>query len=354
MRKSDRNQNRKKGKKRRKKRIIFLILEILLLLCLLACVYAVSKFGKMDMHAFEDGEIETNEGIAQDGYTTIALYGTDSREGELEEGTRTDTIMIAAINNKTKEVRIASVYRDTLLKQPEGTLGKINRAYAVGGPKSGINALNENLDLDISDYITVDFSALADVVDELGGLEIDVKEEEISEMNKYIKETAEVTGKEANTISAAGTQLLDGVQVVTYARIRHLSGGDYARTERQRLILQKLFEKVKGASLLTLNGIIDDVFSKVSTSISIKRMLVMAAQAGKYEIADSQGFPFELTDGKVADLGSVVTPLGLCENVQELHEFLYPGEEYVQSETVSEIAEQIRNLTGFGRDSVAY
>lgn len=341
-------------KRRRKKRIFFLIIEILILACLAFAVYAINKFGRLDINSFKDGEIETNDGIGQEGYTTIALYGTDSREGELEEGTRTDTIMVAAINNDTKEVRIASVYRDTLLRQPDGNLGKINRAYSVGGPKGGINALNENLDLDISNYVTVDFSALSDVVDELGGIEIDVKDEEIQQMNKYIKETAKVTGKEANYIDASGPQLLDGVQIVTYSRIRHLSGGDYSRTERQRTVLKKLFEKIKEADLLTLNNIVDDVFSKVSTSFSVSQMLFLAKSAGKYDIVDTKGFPFEITDGKVGNLGSVVTPLGLCENVQELHEFLYPGEEYNQSQTISDIADQIQQLTGFGRDSAVY
>lgn len=359
MRNSNKKQIRKQNKqmarkRRRKKRIIFLVVELLILVCLAFAVYAISKFGRLNINSFKAGEIEMNDGIGHDGYTTIALYGTDSREGQLEEGTRTDTIMIAAINNETKEVRIASVYRDTLLRQPDGNLNKINHAYFSGGPKGGINALNENLDLDIENYVTVDFSALADVVDELGGIEIDVKDEEIPQMNKYINETAKVTGRKAKKIQSSGVQVLDGAQAVTYSRIRHLSGGDYSRTERQRTVLKKIFEKVKDANIFTLNNIIDDVFDKISTSFSVKQILFLAKSAGDYDIVDTKGFPFEITDGNVGNLGSVVTPLGLCENVQELHDFLYPGEEYTQSQTVKDIAEQIRSLTGFGRESVGY
>ena len=219
----------------------------------------------------------------------------------------------------------------------------------TGGPKDAINMLNKNLDLDIQNYVTVDFKALADTVDLLGGIEIDIKEEEIQYMNEFLEETAQVAGKDANFIETAGNQTLDGSQAVTYARIRSTAGGDYTRTERQRLVLEKIFEKVLHTKLGTINKIIDEVFPQVSTSFSLKDLLGLAAGASQYQLGEAKGFPFELTDGNVEGVGSSVIPLGFAENVQELHEFLYPKDEYTVSEKVSEIAGKIESLTGYTR-----
>ena len=340
---------KKRKKSRRKKRILFLLAEIVSLAILLGVGYVILKYDKFQVTLFDEGEIEVNDGATQEGYTTVALFRGDSREGQLEEGTHADCIIVASIDNKTKEVKMTSVYRDTLTEQMNGELKKANNAYFTGGPKDAINMLNKNLDLDIQNYVTVDFKALADTVDLLGGIEIDIKEEEIQYMNEFLEETAQVAGKDANFIEAAGNQTLDGSQAVTYARIRSTAGGDYTRTERQRLVLEKIFEKVLHTKLGTINKIIDEVFPQVSTSFSLKDLLGLAAGASQYRLGEAKGFPFELTDGKVEGVGSSVIPLGFAENVQELHEFLYPKDEYTVSEKVSEIAGKIESLTGYTR-----
>lgn len=340
---------KKRKKSRRKKRILFLLAEIVILAILLGVGYVILKYDKFQVTLFDEGEIEVNDGATQEGYTTVALFGGDSREGQLEEGTHADCIIVASIDNKTKEVKMTSVYRDTLTEQMNGELKKANNAYFTGGPKDAINMLNKNLDLDIQNYVTVDFKALADTVDLLGGIEIDIKEEEIQYMNEFLEETAQVAGKDANFIEAAGNQTLDGSQAVTYARIRSTAGGDYTRTERQRLVLEKIFEKVLHTKLGMINKIIDEVFPQVSTSFSLKDLLGLAAGASQYQLGEAKGFPFELTDGNVEGVGSSVIPLGFAENVQELHEFLYPKDEYTVSEKVSEIAGKIESLTGYTR-----
>lgn len=340
---------KKRKKSRRKKRILFLLAEIVILAILLGVGYVILKYDKFQVTLFDEGEIEVNDGATQEGYTTVALFGGDSREGQLEEGTHADCIIVASIDNKTKEVKMISVYRDTLTEQMNGELKKANNAYFTGGPKDAINMLNKNLDLDIQNYVTVDFKALADTVDLLGGIEIDIKEEEIQYMNEFLEETAQVAGKDANFIEAAGNQTLDGSQAVTYARIRSTAGGDYTRTERQRLVLEKIFEKVLHTKLGTINKIIDEVFPQVSTSFSLKDLLGLAAGVSQYQLGEAKGFPFELTDGNVEGVGSSVIPLGFAENVQELHEFLYPKDEYAVSEKVSEIAGKIESLTGYTR-----
>lgn len=340
---------KKRRRARRMKRAFFLIGEVLVLMMLLVAWYIVKKYDKMQINPIAEHEIQINEGAEQEGYTTIALFGGDSRDGVLEAGTHADTIMIVSIDNKTKDVRVVSVYRDTLMEQADGELKKANSAYFMDGPKAAINMLNKNLDLDIKDYVTVDFKALADVVDLLGGIEINVEAQEAEEANKYIEETSASVGKPANLLYE-GTQKLDGVQTVTYARIRKNVGGDYKRTERQRLVIQKIVEEVQKSDLGTIDEIINQTFSQVSTSFSLTDMLGMAGDVFKYELGETKGFPFESIDGRVEGVGSVVVPLGMEENVMELHEFLYPKDEYSVSDTVKSIGNNIEYVSGYSRE----
>ena len=228
---------KKRRKTRRKKRIMLLVTEVLVLCVLGATAFAMFKLDKLNMTALDNVE---NNGLKQEGYTNVALFGTDNRAGELE-GVRSDCIIVASINNKTKEVKMMSVYRDTLLLQEDGYYNKANSAYSAGGPEGAINMLNRNLDLDISDYVSVNFLALADVIDLLGGIELDLTYEEVCHMNNYCVETSEITGKDYEPIDpeVAGTYRLNGVQAVSYARIRYTEGGDFARTQRQRIVIEK-------------------------------------------------------------------------------------------------------------------
>ena len=210
--------------------------------------------------------------------------------------------------------------------------------------------LNKNLDLNIEDYATVDFKAMADVVDLIGGIEIDVTDAEADMLNKYLGETAKVAQKEAHKLSGGGTYNLDGPQAVTYARLRKLEGGDYKRTERQRLVIQKIFEKAVKMDVGTLNKIVDTVFPQVSTSFTLKEIVNLGSAGITYELAESTGFPFDRDDSTRYHGASVVIAQGLAENVQELHEFLYPGEEtYVVSDTIQSISDDIMNTTGVVR-----
>ena len=341
----------KKRRAKRRRRAFVLIVEVITLFILLGIGYVMNKYDKFQLNLFDDEDILVNEGAEQEHYTTIALFGGDSREGQLEAGTHADTIMVASIDKDTKEVKIVSVYRDLLTMQTNGKIKKANNAYFVGGPKEAINMLNKNFDLDIEDYVTVDFGAMADVVDLLGGIEIEVSKEEAAEMNRHIIGTAQSVGKNKSYYMKAGLQTLDGVEVVTYSRIRKNVGGDYGRTERQRLVIEKMVEKVKGTDISTLNQIIDQVFSQVSTSFTLKEMISLAAGVMQYKLGETSGFAFEHTDGSVEGIGSVVIPLGVAENVKELHDFLYPRDEgYSVSDTVMDIAKEIEALTGVTRE----
>ena len=194
----------------------------------------------------------------------------------------------------------------------------------------------------------MDFSAVADAVDLLGGIDVEVTEAEAVELNACQVEVAMVSGKEVIPVSA-GANHLNGVQTVAYARMRYNVGGDYARTDRQRLVVQKMMEKVKGCNLITINSMIDEIFPKVSTSFTMKDILKLAAGLAKYELGETSGYPFEKTDGAVDGIGSVVVQLGHVENVEELHAFLYPKDDYAVSGTVQEIAQQIEQISGYTR-----
>lgn len=286
-----------------------------------------------------------DEGVGE-GFTNFALFGSDSRAAGTDEGTRTDCIIVASLNNKTREVKMVSVYRDSLLDIGEGQFQKCNGAYSLGGPKQAIDMLNTNLDLEIEDYITVDFAAISDVIDLLGGVEIEVTEVEVPYLNKFLGETAQIAGKKANRVTKAGMQTLDGVQATTYARIRSTKGGDFKRAERQRYVIEKMVEKALRADLATINKIIDVVLPKIKTSLSAAEILDYAKSFNKYKLGDNIGFPIEKTTDTLPGLGSIVIPVTLESNVVQLHEFLYGEEEYEPSSQVQSISRKIERKVG--------
>lgn len=321
------------------------------LVCLVgsAAVYVAAQWSKIDRQEVKADDLIINQEVMEqnknidlgEGYTNIALFGVDSRDGSLGEGNRSDMIIVASLNNETKEIKLASVYRDTLLNLSEGTYQKCNAAYSYGGPTTAINMLNMNLDLDIEDYVTVDFGAISDMIDQLGGVEITIKDEELEAFNKYVTETARVAGKEAHKIDKAGTYLMDGPQATTYARIRSTAGGDFTRTERQRIVIEKAVEKIQKADLLTINSIINEVFPQISTSFTLQEILYYAQAYSQYKLVDNTGFPFEKTTDTISGLGSIVIPQDLTDNVSQLHQFLFGDAGYTPSATVSSISDTI-------------
>ena len=354
QKKMTREERRQLRRKKRRKRIIVLILELIILAVLGVVAYGMFKLDKLDFNILDKSRLDVYKDTGP--YTNIALFGLDSRNGELEGGVQSDTIMIASINNETSDVKLVSVYRDTLLQQADGTYEKANSAYNTGGVEDAISLLNRNFDLDIQNYVSVNFNALVDVIDLLGGLEIDMTAEEAFWCNGYAFETAQVTGKEMTQIKEeAGTQLLDGVHAVGYARIRYTDGNDFKRTERQRIVLEKVMEKAKKASFSTLNKIVDEVFPQISTSFSSADLLGFAANALNYTIVDTSGFPFDVTTSENVrnHSGSYVVPIDFSSNVSRLHEFLFGEEDYTPSETVQQIDNDIIYLTGVDESTTA-
>ena len=357
---SRKEQKKIKKAKRKRKLIAMLAVEFVLILVLGVCVFGLSKIGKLQNLGVDPDEVGQNEDMDANtaellkGYTNIALFGLGSRTpGSLGEGELSDTIIIASINNETKEVRLMSVYRDTYLNRADDTYGKCNAAYSKGGPKQAMEMLNTNLDLNIKYYVSIDFTALIKTVDLLGGVEIDVKEEEIDAINGYMYETTEIAEKAEEDsinpyndfITEPGLQTLYGVQATAYCRIRKVGNNDFERTERQRRVIEQIVEKAKSAGLGTINSIIDEVFPLIATNIPQTTLIGMAASMMSYELGESSGFPSYRSDARM-DGQQVVVPADLVANVTELHKFLFDEDDYYPSPTVLEINDKIIADTG--------
>lgn len=338
------------NRRKRKIRKLIILVEVLVLIILSITAYGVHKYTLMDTTTLDDSKLEIYQSTGD--YTNIALFGLDSREGELDGGVQSDCIMVASINNKTSEVNLVSVYRDTLMRQDDGSYEKANYAYNVSGPQEAIAMLNRNLDLDIEKYVSVNFNALADVIDALGGVEIDLTEEEVYWTNGYCTETSEVVGRETTTLEGAGVHNLDGIQATSYCRIRYTTGDDFKRTERQRTVLEQVFKKAKKADIATLNKIVNQVFPQVSTNLTLQNILGMATNATNYTIGETTGFPFDVEgcENVYGHVGSYVVPVGMEDQVKQLHKFLFAKEDYEPSDTVKGINNDIINLTSIGTD----
>lgn len=370
-----------KKKKRHIGRKILFGVEIVVLLLLVGALFVYAqinkKLDKLDMKDDEKQELQVqmNENISGNevlsGYTNIALFGIDKRATDGGYG-NSDTEMIASINNDTKEVRIVSLYRDTYMRVDEDSEGngiykKCNAAFNIGGPEKAISMMNTNLDLDIQDYVAVDFSAMSKIVDCLGGLDIPLTYQEIIHTNNYCKGTSEETGtsydpipipdpKPENEAEIYGTYHLNGVQVTSYCRIRQTASMDMGRTERQRRVLGLLAEKAKKSSLTTLLNVLDEVFPMVQTSFSKSELIKLGSSILSYKFGETIGFPASYVMGPevtkpVTGLDCLI-PTTLEVNVRYLHEFLFASEAYEPSDTVKIRSDFVADKTGFGNTSV--
>ncbi len=332
--------------------IIGAVLCILVAVLGVGAMYVKSMYGEMKGETMDVSALEVSDEVEhKSGYLNVAFFGVDTRKTNLGKGTRSDSIMIASLNQATGEVRICSVYRDTFLKQEDGSFNKANAAYSFGGVKEAVALLNRNLDMDITHYVTVNFNALVDVIDAVGGVEIDVEEDEVEYINFYLAETAKAAGEENNykEVTKAGKQTLSGVQATSYCRIRYTAGDDYKRALRQRTVLSAIVKKLQKANLATISKIANEVYDEVATNFSMAEILQYAKGYKDYELSDTAGFPFGKTSYTVDGVGSSVIPATLESNVIQLHQFLYGEEtEYTPSEKVKSISAEIQAQTGAG------
>ena len=349
------------------KKILFAV-EIIVLLLFIGGLYVYgqlnSKLDKINQPVLDDSKIKVNQEVQDSidsqestltGYTTYALFGIDHRDKNTAlGGENSDTIIIASVNNDTKDVKLVSVYRDTLLNLGNDTYSKANAAYAYGEAEQAITMLNTNLDLNISEYATVNFNALTTIIDDLGGLDMDMSYAEIVHMNNYCVETSEETGKDYTPIELPDRPddieavqyhyHLNGVQATSYCRIRYTASLDMGRTERQRRVIQMIVSKAKSAGLGKIFKIMDDVFPMVTTSMTKDEILQLLPTLIGYSVDDTTGFPSSFKFSNVK--GSIIVPTTLESNVIELHKFLYGDEAYTPSATVKANSEKILEIVG--------
>lgn len=339
----------KKKSQNSRTKILLFVVEIFVLLLMVVVLYGVLKTEKVGKVEIPEEDIVINEEVRQKeettmkGYRNVALFGVDSTTGALTKNTRSDSIMIASINMDTGECKLVSVYRDTYLNLGNDTYNKCNAAYAKGGPEQAINMLNMNLDMNITDFVTVGFAGLSDTIDALGGIMIDVDDAEITHLNNYQICMAEDLNRSYTPVSSSGYQLLDGLQATAYCRIRYTAGDDFKRAERQREVLMAIAEKAKTASPATLNQIANDVFGEVYTSLDLSEILELLGEVTKYEIVDQAGFPEDnmRATGTIGAKGSCVVPVSLADNVTWLHKFLFNDDAYAPSEAVQEYSAKV-------------
>ena len=356
VRKRTRRRHREEGPPRVRRKVHPVIkgMGVLVLLAVLAVAGLLSWIGvrlrRVDSAALQSAleksiSESARNNAAMAGYTNIALFGVDSREQDLLGGdNRSDTIMIASIHPSSGEIRLVSVFRDTYLDVGDGFFTKCNAAYAYGGPEQALAMLDANLDLNITDFVTIGFEGLSDTIDALGGIELDLTEEEIGYMNSYMEDMYYELGIPYEEVEEPGLQTVSGIQATAYCRIRYTEGDDFKRAQRQRTVLSLTVDKLRSASPFTLMAVADKVMGETVTSLSSQEILSLLTVAGKCRIEEQSGFPessqwvYGTIDGQ-----SVVVPNTLESNVIWLHEFLFGEEDYEPSQQVLDRSEIIQN-----------
>ena len=381
MSKKNYKKSRKYKKMRRRKIIFGIEITVLLILSGILFVYAWinRSMDKMNQDTLDSSQIQINSEVKANtdlsqmsGTQVIALVGVDARgvEGsELAESMNSDTIILCCIDHDKQEIRMVSIMRDTWMNMAKYTdeyyeFDKANSAYNRGGPESMLSMLNTNLDFALTDYVTVNFKALADAIDVLGGLDIEMTNAECVHANNYNREVSEAQGVEYEAIpydedlgdDYSEVRHVSGALATSYARIRYGGGDDAKRTSRQRIVINLMVQKLK-QNPTKIPEILDKVMGNVSTSLTKNEILELGMHAVTYTMGTSYAYPFQLCYGEnvVNALGEdVVIPVTLEFNVRELHEYLYPGLSYEQSAAVTEYSDYIARKSGYDEDMIGY
>lgn len=347
-----------KGKKKKPKtttgkkvRKVLIILLLLIAVCGVGIYYYIdvqlSKLGHVETDV---SEFEIDDQVKKDlkDYRNIAVMGIDAREGEDKSTTRTDAIIVASLNKKTGNVSLISVMRDSYLEMDSSTgtpmFDKITHAHVYGGPVNTCKSLNKALDLNISEFVVMDWKAVADTVDAIGGITVDVKDYEIYDLNHWGPETAANTGRTWNDIYNTGNQKIDGAQAATYCRIRKNSGGDTGRTERMRKVIMAILKEVKKHPS-KITKVADKVLPEVTTNMGTFDITSLLPQVVNFDISNSIGYPYNYYGGSVEGSWKAV-PTTLSYNAIKLHKEAFNQKDYTPTARLEEMSENIIYNTG--------
>lgn len=307
-----------------------LLLIIILMIVITVFIYGKTLLNKINYENVTREQIQINEGVEEylAEYRNIAILGLDARDDTFSNS-RSDCIIIVSINNKTKDIKLVSVYRDTYLQIDGYGLDKITHAYAYNKAPLAISSINKNLDLDITEYVTINFESVTSIINAIGGVQITVTN----------AEATQIPG-----LTTGGTYNLTGAQALAYGRIRKIDN-DYARTERMRNVLEKVFEKAKKMDVAKLNSLVNELLPKVSTNITQNEILKMVPQIKSYNVVSSIGWPYEVRGYTGA--AWYAAPVTLESNVKQLHKELFNEQEYEVSKELKEISDRIIQKTGY-------
>ena len=354
--KKSNSKNKPKKKMNKALKVILIILVIIIVIVAAVVAAGWGMISEMQDESIDENAIGLNDETVQElsEYRNIALLGIDSRQDDYGLGNRSDCIIIASINKSTNDVKLISVYRDSYLQLNEKgktTLDKVTHAYSYGGAQNTLLALNTNLDLNIKEYLTVNFDTVVLAVDALGGVDIDITSDELKYLNSYIDATSQSSGVKASHITSAGKQKLSGVQAVAYSRIRYTAGGDYKRAERMRTVVQAMVTKAKSLSATQLISVANKILPHVSTNISNSEIISLAPTLAKMNFSTSIGWPYE-TKGITLDRWYGV-PVTLESNVIRLHKEVFNDSDYTLPDNIKKISDSIVAKTGYSSASGA-
>ena len=331
--------------------LAFAIAEVLVLTGIFSYAFIKRQYNKIqrpdiDIEAVKNPNLSIEDIQKMDeGFWTVAIFGVDSRDNSAGKGNNSDVIIVANIDRNSGEIKLVSVFRDTYLTIGDGKYNKINAAYCNGGPEQAIKALNENLDLNITQYVTFNWKAVATAVNMLGGVDVELSKAEFYYINSFITETVKGTGIASVHLEHAGMNHLDGVQAVAYARLRYMDN-DYSRTERQRKIIGLCFDKVKKTDPTTLANMAGVMLEMVATNMGWQEAGEAIGMMSKLYMGDTGGFPYARGEAIIGKRGSCVIPQTLESNVAELHRQLFHEENYQCSERVKAIGAKISAESG--------
>ncbi|MBE6886099.1 MAG: LCP family protein [Oscillospiraceae bacterium] len=282
--------------------------------------YGMSVFGQFQGEEIPDNaeSIGINSEMAHekyDDYINIVLFGVDNREKGASSKGLADAIMVLTVDRVHNKMKVTSLLRDSLVEVEGYGQRKLNYAYAKGGPTLAIKTINQNFGLNIRDYVTVNFDGMAKIIDmeEIGGVEIDVKQAEIENLNHNMDEYCDIykiPKSERIYVTKPGLQTLNGMQACGYARIRYVGMDDRQRTQRQRDVIEQVFNKVLKLSPTSYLTLANELAGYVETSLTATEIVGIGKDVMISGVAtfDEARFPMDkdLWGESISGLGSVI------------------------------------------------
>lgn len=344
------NARRRRPVPKRKKRGLNKFIKVLLILVALLAAFLIYTIGFANLNSDLKGNLDKYN-ISQNAadvalshrIVNVAVFGVDSRADV--EGERSDTIMIVSADFEHGAVKVTSLMRDTYVYiNEEYGYDKLNAAYSYGGAEMALQTINKNFDTAITDYATIDFSSMVDMVNAVGGVTLTIEtDEELYWVNQYLMDVNDKVGTHSPFLETTGEQVLDGSQALAYCRIRYTGNGDFDRTQRQRAVFEQVMTKAMDLNPIAQYKLITKMMPNIDTSLSMTEVVKYAGNAlfMKSRTIQQMRLPSDdFVDTGILDEVSYVFPVTLTDNIRALYQFIYQID-YTPSSTAQAISEEI-------------